>query len=48
MEEPGSLSMTFDGVAQDGDSILLADDRCEHRVEVRVPSARHARQMTPV
>jgi cyclic beta-1,2-glucan synthetase len=48
MEEPGALSMTFDGVAQDGDSILLADDRSEHRVEVIVSSARHARQMTPV
>jgi cyclic beta-1,2-glucan synthetase len=48
MEIRGALSMTFDGVAQDGDSILLADDRSEHRVEVIVSSARHARQMTPV
>ena len=48
MGEPGVPSMTVDGVAQQGDFILLADDRCEHRVEVRVTPATHARQRTPV
>jgi cellobiose phosphorylase len=41
MEGNGELDevgVTVDGVAQDGNFVLLADDRQEHRVEVRVAS----------
>jgi cellobiose phosphorylase len=37
-EEPGATGLTVDGVAQVGQFILLADDRQDHRVEVRVAS----------
>jgi cellobiose phosphorylase len=37
-EEIDTPSVTVDGVAQEGDFVLLADDRHEHHVEVRVTS----------
>jgi cellobiose phosphorylase len=37
-EELDAASITVDGVAQEGPFVLLADDRQEHRVEVRVAS----------
>ena len=46
-EESGAFSVTFDGVEQEGDSILLADDRRDHRVDVRVAPARRARRLAP-
>jgi cellobiose phosphorylase len=33
---PGAVRVLVDGVVQDGDFLLLADDRGEHRVDVRV------------
>jgi cyclic beta-1,2-glucan glucanotransferase len=33
---PGEISVTVDGVAQNGNTILLVDDRREHSVEVRM------------
>src|SRR4030095_4384715 len=43
--EPASL--TVDGVAQEGNFLLLADDRQEHHVDVRVASRLPLPQMTP-
>jgi hypothetical protein len=33
---PGAVRVLVDGVVQDGDFVLLADDRQEHRVDVCV------------
>jgi hypothetical protein len=46
-EASGAFSVTFDGVQQEGDSILLADDRRDHRVDVRVAPARRVRRLAP-
>jgi cyclic beta-1,2-glucan synthetase len=35
-EDIEGISVTLDGVAQDGNFVFLADDRQDHRVEVRV------------
>jgi cellobiose phosphorylase len=45
-EELDATGVTVDGVAQEGAFVLLADDRQEHRVEVRVPSRRPVPQMS--
>jgi cellobiose phosphorylase len=45
-EEPDAASVTVDGVAQEGNFVLLADDRQEHRVEVRVASRCPVPQMS--
>ena len=47
-EELEEVAVTVDGVAQDGNFVLLADDRQEHRVEVRVACRCPAPQMSPV
>jgi cyclic beta-1,2-glucan glucanotransferase len=39
-QELEAVSVTVDGVAQEGAIVLLADDRQEHQVEVRVASRR--------
>ena len=46
-EELAELSVTFDGIAQEGNFILLANDRREHRVVVCVPSRYPVQQMSP-
>ena len=38
-DEKAATSLTIDGVAQDDDFVLLADDRTEHRVDVRVSAS---------
>ena len=38
-EELDAATITVDGVSQEGDFILLHDDRKEHRVHVRIPSS---------
>jgi cellobiose phosphorylase len=45
-EELDSASITVDGVAQEGPFVALADDRQEHRVEVRVASKRPVPQLS--
>ena len=42
-----AASLTVDGVAQEGNFVLLADDRQEHRVDVRVASSLPVPQMSP-
>jgi cellobiose phosphorylase len=39
-DEAGEFGMTIDGVAQSGSTILMADDRREHSVEVRMRASR--------
>jgi cyclic beta-1,2-glucan synthetase len=46
-EELGAASVTVDGVTQEGNFVLLADDRREHRVEVRVASRSPVPQLSP-
>jgi cellobiose phosphorylase len=45
-EELAALNVMVDGVAQAGNFIVLADDRQEHEVEVRVPSKRQVSQLS--
>ena len=45
-EKLGAASVTVDGVAQEGNFVVLADDRQEHRVEVLVASRCPVPQMT--
>jgi cellobiose phosphorylase len=47
-EELDAATVIVDGVAQEGAFILLADDRQEHRVDVRVPSRCPVPQMSSV
>ena len=44
-EELDAASVTVDGVAQEGNFLLLADDRQEHRVEVRLAARYPVPQM---
>ncbi len=46
-KESEAASLTVDGVAQEGNFVLLADDRQEHRVDVRVASSLPVPQMSP-
>jgi cyclic beta-1,2-glucan synthetase len=46
-EELDAATVTVDGIAQGDNFVLLADDRLEHRVEVRVASRRPVPQMIP-
>jgi cellobiose phosphorylase len=45
-EELDTLTVILDGVAQQGNYVLLADDRQEHRVQVSVPSRSPVVQMS--
>ena len=45
-EEPDAIGVTVDGVAQEGNFVLLADDRQEHRVEVCVATRSQVPQMS--
>ncbi len=45
-EELGAASITVDDVTQEGPFVPLADDRKEHRVEVRVASRRQVPQLS--
>jgi cellobiose phosphorylase len=45
-EQPDSIGVTVDGVAQEGNFVLLADDRQEHRVDVRAASRHPAPQLS--
>jgi cyclic beta-1,2-glucan glucanotransferase len=45
-EELDAVTVTVDGVAQEGDFVCLADDRQEHRVDVRIPLECSVPQMT--
>jgi cellobiose phosphorylase len=45
-EEPGAATVTVDGVTQQGNFVLLADDRKEHHVEVRVASRSRVPQLS--
>jgi len=47
-EELDRAGVTVDGVAQEGQFVLLADDRREHHVEVRVASRGRVPQMSSV
>ena len=45
-EELDAVSVIVDGIAQEGNFVVLADDRQEHRVDVRVPARAPVPQMT--
>jgi cyclic beta-1,2-glucan synthetase len=47
-EELHAVSVIVDGIAQEGNFVVLADDRQEHRIEVRVPSRCPVPQMSSV
>ena len=46
-EDLEGTTVMVDGVAQEGNFLLLADDRQEHRVEVRVAASHPAPQSIP-
>ena len=39
---PEAITVAVDGIVQSGNVVLLADDRMDHRVEVRVAAERPA------
>jgi cellobiose phosphorylase len=46
-KEPDALTVSVDGVTQQGNFVLLSDDRQEHRVDVRVAPRSSVPQLSP-